>query len=403
MAKKKGVNEAAVGLTVLVAVALSVYILVVLGDWKNWLGDKQTITVHLPYEKGLKGLATGSPVYLGGAKIGKVLDAGVEAPSAEGRVQVFFVMQLPAQYRLYSNCTLAAESNMLGGQAMLSIRDLGHPDPDVQALQDGDTLTVEDMPGGISEVMETLRQELDAETPGSLLYRIKHELSREQADSLLASLLETMEHVRQIAVRVREEVANDPEKATLLAKVHEVADTLKRITAQIDKELQSADQQTAAFKVHQALDTLQNGLAQVEGLIADNRTPVTEAIASVRKTAGQLETDVPVISAKVQEGLDKLNTALDTALAALQEGKQLLATGKELVAENQETVNQIIRNLNEVGVNLKMASREVRLAPWKLLRKPDPGELEIQGLMIAAGSFAVGAERLEETVSRLRG
>ena len=82
MAKKQH-NEVAVGMTVLAALALTVYIVVVLGDWSNLFTDKQKITVRMSDVKGRKGLAKGSPVFLGGAKIGQIIEAGVDIPFKE--------------------------------------------------------------------------------------------------------------------------------------------------------------------------------------------------------------------------------------------------------------------------------------------------------------------------------
>ena len=63
---------------------------------------------------------------------------------------------------------------------------------------------------------------------------------------------------------------------------------------------------------------------------------------------------------------------------------------------------KIIRNFNEVSVNLKTASREIRRAPWRLLYKPQKGELHIQGLIDSAGDFATAAELLDNASLRLR-
>ena len=71
------------------------------------------------------------------------------------------------------------------------------------------------------------------------------------------------------------------------------------------------------------------------------------------------------------------------------------------MAINSDRIDQLIGNITEVSVNLKLVSREVRRAPWKLLYKPSEKEQKIQHLVDSAGAFAAGAERLDHTATRL--
>ena len=69
---------------------------------------------------------------------------------------------------------------------------------------------------------------------------------------------------------------------------------------------------------------------------------------------------------------------------------------------SDERIERIKNNIAEVSVNLKLTSREVRRAPWKLLYKPKRKEFRIQALVDSAGAFAAGAERLDSTALRLQ-
>ena len=75
--KKKKKNEVAVGVTVLAVMILTIFIVVTLADWYTLLTSQQKVTVKLPYKDGLKGLIKGSPVFLGGVKIGTISDTGI--------------------------------------------------------------------------------------------------------------------------------------------------------------------------------------------------------------------------------------------------------------------------------------------------------------------------------------
>ena len=67
-----------------------------------------------------------------------------------------------------------------------------------------------------------------------------------------------------------------------------------------------------------------------------------------------------------------------------------------------ERINKLMNNIVEISSNLKLTSREVRRAPWKLLYKPGEKEFRIQALVDSAGAFASGAEYMDATALRLK-
>jgi len=396
MAKKR-TNEIAVGLTVLVTLLLTIFIVVKLGNWKNWLQPKQKIEVQLPYKEGLKGLAKGSPVFLGGFKIGSVTKADVKKiTSKKGKeeVWVYFIMEIPETYDLYENCELAAESNMLGGQASLAIRNLGSKTQDSKLLYKNggpDTLTLDEMEGGVTEIVNSIRKELDDTDPGSLMHKIKHELSREP-NSIVTSLAFALDNFGAVATNINAQLTKD-DRNSLIYRIQEIADNFARISYRLNQqlELDESVKETLMTKLHNTLDLLNTSLKEIETLIAENKTNVTETIASVNKTAKILE----------QETIPKVNEALTKAQTGLDNLNQLIVSAKGLLEVNRESVSRIVRNVNEISVNLKFVSREILRAPWKLIYKPTKEEVEFQTLVDAAAGFAAAAERLDEASARL--
>jgi ABC-type transporter Mla subunit MlaD len=294
---RKARNEVAVGITTLVVLALAVYIVVMLADWSELFAAHQQITVRLPYKVGLKGLNAGSPVQLGGVKIGQIthtwIGKAVTAEPGMEDVYVFFTMKIPKRYQLYRDCRLTPHSNVLGGQASLYIEDLGRQG---KAIMDGETVDV-----SLGEsVMEVIRREFDSEDPNSILALVKYEADRENTDSLVSSL---------------------------------------------------------------------------------------------KNAAAQAEKGIAAVSEELQRTLAKAQSALDTAEAALENLKGFT---------DDERIDKIITNISEVSVNLKLTSREVRRAPWKLLYKPKEKEVRIQAVVDSAGAFAAGAEQLDSAAMRLQ-
>jgi ABC-type transporter Mla subunit MlaD len=291
---RKTHNEVAVGITVLIVLALVTYIVIMLADWSTLLTPQQKITVRVPYRVGLRGLINGSPVHLGGIKIGRVTETWISRlDQAADEIYVFFTMKIPKKYQLRRDCVLVPHSNLLGGKTLLSIEDLGC---DGEILRDGQTADLR----LADSAMEAIKQEFNPDDPNSLLARVKYEVDRDKADSIVTS---------------------------------------------------------------------------VKGAIA------------------QLEKDINDVAKKLQQTLDKAESTLHSAQSTLEDIKKVAG---------DERLDRIIGNLTEVSVNLKLTSREVRRAPWKLLYKPKRKEFRIQALVDSAGAFAAGAERLDSAALRLR-
>lgn len=178
----------------MVVLALAIYIVVMLADWSSLFTPQQKITVRIPYRVGLKGLSVGSPVHLGGIKVGQITHTQIRklnpaVPDAND-IYVFFTMKIPRQYQLRRDCKLVPQSNVLGGETLLSIEDLGG---EGEIIKDGQTvdLTLAD------NVMEALKREFDADNPDSVLALVKYEVNRNNADSFIASLKSTVSQLEK--------------------------------------------------------------------------------------------------------------------------------------------------------------------------------------------------------------
>jgi hypothetical protein len=272
---KKSRNEIAVGIITLVVLVLTIYIVMMLADWSSLFTAQQKITVRLPYKVGLKGLSEGSPVSIGGVGVGYVTSTRIKkvdpAAADANDVYVFFTMKIPRKYQLRTDCVLLPQNNLLGGEANLSIEDLG---------SEGEIITG--------------HEPVDLYLADSVIDAIKREFDPDDPDSFFAQVF-------------------------------------KR--------------------------------------------------------------DIPAITEQIQQTIAKANSALDTAEEALRNLKEL---------GGDERVDRIIGNISEVSTNLKLTSREVRRAPWKLLYKPSEKEAKVQAIVDSAGAFAAGAERLDSTSMRLQ-
>ncbi len=364
MAKKNN-NELTVGITAAIVLALAVYIIVLLADFTRLTTDYQELTFRLPYTCGLRGLSSGSPVHLGGYKVGQVTSTQIDdAGSDPDNIYVLFSIELPEKYKLHDNCILTPEMGLLGGKAILNIASLGNSETtlsenSIYNITFGDNMVT------------AIKKELDPTNPTGVLAAVKAELDRNNENSLLGAL------------------ANS-------------ARNLDDITSSVKTELDTGSPAALLTKVHNITGKLDNSLTGIQNIITDNKSDLRDTIISLKHSAGILEKELPLITAKFEQVIDKAACGLDTAQDALHELKITGELASDTMANNRDKIDALIDNMTEVSTNLKLVSREVRRAPWRLLYKPQQKEMEIQATIDTAAAFAAGAERLDNAANSLK-
>ena len=222
-------NNLAVGITVSIVLVLTIYIVVMLSEWPTLFIAQQKITVRLPYKDGLKGLNKSSPIHLGGVKIGHITNTGIKklnpASTDCNDVYVFFTMKIPQQYQLRRDCVLMPQSNVLGGQILLSIEDLGSK---CALIKNGQTV---DLPLA-DNIMEAIKREFDPDEPDSFLARLKEEIPAilEQFQQTIAKADAALD-TAQSAMKNIKEITGDERIDRIISNISEVSINLK-LTAQ---------------------------------------------------------------------------------------------------------------------------------------------------------------------------
>ncbi|MBI9018411.1 MAG: hypothetical protein JEZ07_14255 [Phycisphaerae bacterium] len=391
-------NELIVGIVVTAILALAIYVVVALADWSTMASDQQQLTIRLPYQTGLRGLMKGSPVYLGGVKVGVVtktkLADPTEADISSGNFKVQFTMRLPEVYRVYDDCKLIPYSNVLGGQTMLVIDDLGSKG---KLIADGQTV---DIALG-DDLMTTITKEFDPDSSESFFARLKYEINRENKDSIFASLANTSTNLSQITAKLDYHLdaqSND----SFMENMISIVDNLDKATQKIDSQLDNENQQGLIVRLNKTLIQMDNTLASADDLIDNAKPDFLATLRSLNKVTGALEKDIPVLMKQVQGSLAKIDTAIITADSALVSFKAFGDKLCDRTEVNKQKLDGIIANFHEVSSNMKLVSREVRRAPWKLLYEPKEKEVRLQAMVDTAGAFATGAERVDNAVETLR-
>src|SRR5207248_2815120 len=118
---------------------------------------------------------------------------------------------------------------------------------------------------------------------------------------------------------------------------------------------------------------------------------------------------LPGIMNNMNDVTAKVSKSMDDVLVSLQDIKQTVVNARELsdstrnlVAGNRSKIDGMIASMKKAGDNLKFATAEIRRSPWRLLYKPQPGEMANLNLYDSARQFAEGAGELNDAAGALR-
>lgn len=235
---KKTHNEFAVGITFLVVVILTIYLVVMLADWSSLMTPQQQVTVRIPYKIGLKGINKGNAINLGGVKVGTVTETAIKKTSADttddSDIYVFFTMEIPEQYQLRTDCVLLPQASLLGGEVVLSIEDLGQQGDIIDNGQTVDLLLADN-------VMDALKREFNPDDPQSFFARLSKDIfeiteqiqqTTAKANSALESAKVAME-AAQVAMVDLKDVIGDERIDSIINNVSEVSVNLKLTSQEV--------------------------------------------------------------------------------------------------------------------------------------------------------------------------
>jgi hypothetical protein len=104
----------------------------------------------------------------------------------------------------------------------------------------------------------------------------------------------------------------------------------------------------------------------------------------------------------VQGALESATVALEDVKQVAANAKDVSASARSIVTGNRGKIDAMVASLKTTGDNLKFASAEIRHSPWRLLYKPQPGEVANLNLYDSARQFAEGAGQLSEAATALR-
>ena len=144
-------------------------------------------------------------------------------------------------------------------------------------------------------------------------------------------------------------------------------------------------------------------LASLHELFGDIKTDLRGTIAHLNAITANAQEKLPGLLDHLDAVATKLATTIDNAQATLTDikataanAKEFTAAARDVIGGNQGRLDNIIASLKVTSDNLKGASAEIRRSPWRLLYKPEPGEMGNLNLFDATREFADGANSVND-------
>lgn len=368
----------------------------------------QSITIHFDHKDGLAPLAPGSQVMLSGAmSVGEVKSVKPRPdkrrmPSGEFEdVTIFEVVATidPTKVTLFGDCEITTDQPAVGGNGSVVIVNVGTFGTPLKMPIIGRP------PQSLSAAIAAVSRRFLA--PGGMVDRLDQMLDPSVENSILHKLLTSLEDVNHITSEIRTQLS-PKERDAFLAKIHTLLDDLNATTAAIRRETSAQESASTLAKVSTAIDRLNEALGEASEILKENRPAIRETISSVKSIARQ--TDEELIAA-VKRELDRddpkslfgqLHASLDAALQTMGNLREISDEARELVVLSRPLITRSIENFKTTSDQLRLASQEIRLAPWRLLFQPTPEEKAKMGVFESARTFAEAATYLDDAVARLQ-
>ncbi len=361
------------GAFLLGGLALAVWMSFMLSD-RSAYASVRRFTVRFELGEGVTGLKHGSPVYLGGKDVGRVLGVefimnGGEGGAASGSVPEALAVkvEIRSDVTLYDGAGIYLDRPLLGNLSSLNIASVG----DAGLTLSGGSPRIED-----GDVIE------GRIAPPAFLAQAG--FGPEQA----AMMKETIRDVQATARRASEMVERvGPELESAATEIDSLARDVrtraKDWAASIDTIM--ADMKMASGKVNPLLDESHATVVSLRAMVDENRETVDGILASARKVAERLDTEV----------MESIQSGVRDATAALNGFSRTLTRVDELMASEAPGVRRSMANFRLMSDQLKLAAIEIRSQPWRLLIRPESKELSAQLLYDSTRAYAQAASDLK--------
>jgi ABC-type transporter Mla subunit MlaD len=321
----------------LLTTAVTALVVVVILAKSSLLTRMNSYTIRFQMADGVAGLERGAEVRVAGLKVGRV--TGINEQFDAGRIDI--EVEMDASVRVFKDAVVMRSQPLLGSYSWLNFASLGTAQ--AGALSDGDPL--------------------DATPSGGLLATIVGPQNAGRANQMFDDLTAFTGSLADLArVQYPQKVVPILDDATsVLRTAREDYGTWR---GDITRTLASAA--SAAGKLDATMDDAKVAVADAREVVAHFR----------------------------ERNMAQIDRILDDAEIGTQSFANALQSLDAEVQMRLPDLRALLGDLRTSAAQIKLATMEVRRSPWKLLYRPDAGELGRENLYEAARAFALASSDL---------
>ena len=289
------------------------------------------------------GLDQGSPVRLGGLKVGRVLGMRI-SPADAAQVEITLGVR---QGTVIPQGTWAGVATLgLLGDTFLQLTTERH---NTQGIPPGSEIPGREA-AGIAELVQRLQRLAD--TTETVLTEVGTILSRDVADLI--------RRVNGIADATQQTVTHID---AFVAPANR--ERVEKILATVDQAVQegAASIRVALEHVTEAARRMDATLGTVEGLVAENRGDIRE---SARLLRSDLDRAGEVLL-KLDRTLSSAERALGTVERTLGSAERALQHADEALLDNRDGLDETLAHLRRSAQNLRELTQSLKERPWSTL------------------------------------
>ncbi|MFQ5450648.1 MAG: MlaD family protein [Nitrospinaceae bacterium] len=349
----------------------------ILGDVKEHFKPKKNVRIVFNFTGGLE---VGAPVRYAGLQVGRVANIHLlHSGNKTTRDRVTVVTEISPSIDVKKNSIVSIKSSgFMGGPYIEIIPGT----PDSPPLKEGESLYGEDsfQFAQIGDMMEEVVRQVRRFT------QLADDLTSDSRNTLKA-FQSSLDNVNSILLDNRDEIRGN--LRNLLKISRQLSNILDKNGEQIRSTIQHiasvAEKSDKLFsekekRLAQIIDQTHQWTQDLKGLLKDNRQGLTRLI-------GTMETDA-----------QKISTNLGSATASLE---KTLHQSSAILVENRRNLYELLKNLNESSRNLKSITEDIKLNPWKLVRKTQEKSAESkQELTTITAPGGIRMKRLDKVSSK---
>ncbi|MCW0217610.1 MAG: MlaD family protein [Prosthecobacter sp.] len=270
-------TELLVGLFLLVGMLLLGGIILEFGSLRELFRDTYVLKVAFPNASGIK---EGSPVYLGGSKVGKVMKHPQLNDTFTGVImslQVYDTVDIPA------DAVFAIGSSGLMGDAMIEIKPTGKQS-DLFIPHDHPEIIEGSKAGGLSDLQnqaEVVAKKVDLvlDDVRTALVDVKAAMEKVNkgalSDNTITDFKESMEHLNKTMARVDDDVLGDENTKNLKSAIEDI----KTAAASFKTSAQNIEKSTK--RLDPMFDKLEPAIAKADSVMSS----ADESLKSIKTAA----------------------------------------------------------------------------------------------------------------------